>query len=173
MAQKDIKGMLGGDGLLLAILNILVGLIMLAWGTGSIGFIFWIAGILYIVLGVVLFATGEADVKALVINIIIGIVVIVLGMFLGNIIVGIILIASALPALMGSSNVIADKFGMKPIETGNALLNKIITIALLVCGICLIAALFIDVGGIADILIRVGGAVLLVTGVIALVKALK
>ena len=51
--------------------------------------------------------------------------------------------------------------------------NKIFTIVLLVVGVCLVAGYFIATGWIADILIRIGGLVLLAIGLIDLAKAIR
>ena len=176
MAQKSLADMADGNGLLLAILYILIGIIMAALGNGSIDFIFWLTGVVFIIIGIVQILLKSVDIKGGLITIIIGIVLIIIGWIpaVAEVLVGIILILSALPSVLGASNSLSEKFGMKPVDVGNALINKIIMIVLLVVGVCLIVGLFLDVAsGVADILIRVGGVILLIVGIIDLVKALK
>ena len=176
MASKSFKDLAAGNTLLIALMYILLGIIMAAFGNGSINFIFWLCGVIFILIGIIQIILGATDVKGGLITIIIGIILIIIGMIdpVAKILVGIILILSALPSIIGSSSGIAEKFGMQPVDVGNALLNKIFTIVLLIVGICLIVGLVLDVAaGTADILIRVGGIILLVVGIIGLIKAVK
>lgn len=175
MAQNKITEMASKNSIVLSILYILIGLIMLACGRGSIDIVFWISGILYIIIGIVQIVLKTVDVKGGLITIIIGIIfLIIVALDFAEVCTGIILILSALPALLGANSNIAEKFGMQQIDTGNALVNKIITVVLLIIGIILIAGIVgLDDHGITDILIRVGGLVLLIVGILDLVKALK
>lgn len=176
MAQKSIMDMANGNALLLAIMYVLVGLVMLAMGNGSISFIFWISGVLYVLIGILQIVLKSVDVKGGLITIIMGIILIVIGMLpaVAEVLVGLVLILGALPALLGTSNSLSKKFGMKPVDTGNAMVNKIVTILLLVVGVCLIVGLFVaGAGSISNILIRVGGLVMLLVGLLDLIKALK
>lgn len=176
MAQKSLADMADGNGLLLAIMYILVGIVMAAFGNGSINFIFWLSGVIFILIGIIQILLQSVDLKGGLITIIIGIILIIIGWIdpVAKILVGIILILSALPAVLGTSSSLSEKFGMKPVDVGNATINKIIMIVLLIVGICLIVGLALDVAsGVADILIRVGGIILLIVGIIDLVKAAK
>ncbi len=172
---KSIKDMAGGNALLLALMNILIGLVMLVMGNGSINWIFWISGIIMIIIGLIQIITKSADLKGGLITIIIGIIVIVLSWTpFPEILVGLILILCALPVLGASMGGLADKLGMAPMDAGNEKVNKILALILLILGVCLIVGLAIpDLAGVADILIRVGGAVLLIIGLVGLLKALK
>lgn len=172
----SLKDAMSGNGLLTAIMYVLIGIVMLAYGNGSINFIFWISGIIMVVIGVLQIVLKYADIKGGLVTILVGIILLVIGMFddVAKILVGIILIFSALPALGAASNEIAEKFGMGTIDSGSATLNKVIAVILLVLGICLIIGLVLnEANDIADILIRAGGAVLLVLGLLNLVKSLK
>lgn len=172
----SLKDAMSGNGLLTAIMYILIGIVMLAFGNGSINFIFWISGIIMVVIGILQIALKSTDVKGGLVTIVVGIILIVIGMIddVAKILVGLILIFSALPALGAASNVISKTFGMGTIDSGSATLNKIIAVILLVLGICLIVGLVLsEANDVADILIRVGGAVLLVLGLLNLVKSLK
>ncbi len=175
LMAKSIKDAMEGNALLMALMNILLGIIMLALGNGSIDFIFWLSGVVMIIIGILEILLKSTDIKGGLIMIIVGIILIVIAWFpaVAEVLVGIILIFSALPALTGASNGIAEKFGMK-VDAGSATINKILAIVLLVVGVCLIVGLFLlEAGSTADILIRVGGVVLLVMGLIGLLKALK
>ena len=148
--------------------GLLVGIIMAAFGNGSINFIFWLSGDIFILIGIIQILLKSVDLKGGLITIIIGIILIIIGWIdpVAKILVGIILILSALPAVLGTSSSLSEKFGMKPVD--------VIMIVLLIVGICLIVGLALDVAsGVADILIRVGGIILLIVGIIDLVKALK
>ncbi len=172
----SLKDAMAGNALLTAIMYVLIGIVMLAFGNGSINFIFWLSGLIMIVIGIIQIVMKSTDIKGGLITIIVGIILIIIGAFddIAKILVGIILIFSALPALGAASNGIAEKFGMGSIDTGSATLNKVMAVVLLVIGICLIVGLVVsDASNVADILIRVGGAVLLVLGLVNLVKALK
>ena len=172
---KSIKDMAGGNALLLALMNILIGLVMLVMGNGSINWIFWISGIIMIIIGLIQIITKSADIKGGLITIIIGIIVIILSWTpFPEILVGLILILCALPVLGASLGGLSDKLGMAPMDAGNEKVNKILALILLILGVCLIVGLAIpDLAGVADVLIRVGGAVLLIIGLIGLLKALK
>ena len=176
MASRSMKEMVKGNLLLIALMYILTGIVMLALGNGSINFIFWLTGVIFILIGIIQIVLGSTDVKGGLITIIIGIILIIIGMVdpVAKILVGLILILSALPSVLGSSSAIAEKFGMQPVDVGSSLINKVFTIVLLIVGICLIVGLVLDVAAdIADILIRIGGLVLLVIGIVGLVKVLK
>lgn len=174
MAEDKVQNAIVGSTLLTALMYILVGLIMLVCGSGSINLIFWLSGIIFILFGIIEIILKTVDVKGGLILIVTGIILLVIGCFsaIAEVLVGIILILSALPALLGMSSLFA--VGVSMPDSGNALLNKIITVVLLIVGICLIVGLFADVADdIADILIRVGGLVLLVLGIVDLVKVVK
>lgn len=175
MAENKMKDLLSGNALLTAIIYVLIGLIMLVFGRGSIDLVFLLSGLIYIVLGIVEIILKSVDVKGGVITIIIGVIFLIIwAVGLAEPMCGILLILSAVMALLGSSSKIAETFGIQQIDTGNALLNKIFTVVLLIVGILLIAiAVGVDDSGITDILIRVGGLVILILGIIDLVKALK
>ena len=162
------------NSLVVAILFILVGLIMAVLGNGSISLVFWIAGVLYILLGVIQIATKTTDLNGGLVTIIIGIIFLVI-VYAGfaAMCAGIILILSALPVVLGSTSDLAKKFGMKPVDSGSAKMNKIFAIILLIVGVSLVAGYFIATGWIADILIRIGGLVLLLVGLIDLAKAVR
>lgn len=165
-----------GNGLLTAIMYLLIGIVMLAYGNRSINFVFWISGVIMLVTGILQILTESTDVKGGFVTVLVGIILIVIGMFdsVAKILVGIILIFSALPSLGASTNAISEKFGMGAIDTGSTTVNKVLALVLLVIGVCLIVGLAVnDASTIADILIRVGGAVLLVSGLVNLVKALS
>ena len=162
------------NSLVVAILFILVGLIMAVLGNGAISLVFWITGVLYILLGVIQIATKTTDLNGGLVTIIIGIIFLVI-VYAGfaAMCAGIILILSALPVVLGSTSDLAKKFGMKPVDSGNAKMNKIFAIILLIVGVSLVAGYFIATGWIADILIRIGGLVLLLVGLIDLAKAVR
>jgi len=162
------------NSLVVAILFILVGLIMAVLGNGAISLVFWITGVLYILLGVIQIATKTTDLNGGLVTIIIGIIFLVI-VYAGfaAMCAGIILILSALPVVLGSTSDLAKKFGMKPVDSGSAKMNKIFAIILLIVGVSLVAGYFIATGWIADILIRIGGLVLLLVGLIDLAKALR
>ena len=162
------------NSLVVAILFALIGLIMLVLGNGSISLVFWITGVLYILLGIIQIVTKTTDVKGGIVTIVIGIIfIIIVAVGFAQMLAGIILILSALPAVLGSTPEISKKFGMEPVDSGSATLNKIFTIVLLVVGVCLVAGYFFATGWIADILIRIGGLVLLAIGLIDLSKAIR
>ena len=162
------------NSLVVAILFALVGLIMLALGNGSISLVFWLAGVLYIILGIIQIATKTTDLKGGIVTIVIGIIfLIIVAVGFAAMCAGIILILSALPAVLGTSSGLSKKFGIKPLDSGSSTLNKIFTVVLLVVGVCLVAGYFVATGWIADILIRIGGLVLLVVGLIDIAKALR
>lgn len=172
----SLKEAMSGNALLTAIMYLLIGIVMLAFGNGSIKFIFWISGVVMIVVGILQIVLKSTDVKGGLITIIVGIILIIIGAFdsIAKILVGLILIFSALPALGAATGSIAEKFGMGTIDSGSATLNKIIAAVLLIVGVCLIIGLVADVAdNIADILIRLGGLILLVLGLVNLIKALK
>ena len=162
------------NSLVVAILFILVGLIMAVLGNGAISLVFWITGVLYILLGVIQIATKTTDLNGGLVTIIIGIIFLVI-VYAGfaAMCAGIILILSALPVVLGSTSDLVKKFGMKPVDSGSAKMNKIFAIILLIVGVSLVAGYFIATGWIADILIRIGGLVLLLVGLIDLAKALR
>ena len=162
------------NSLVVAILFILVGLIMAVLGNGAISLVFWITGVLYILLGVIQIATKTTDLNGGLVTIIIGIIFLVI-VYAGfaAMCAGIILILSALPVVLGSTSDLAKKFGMKPVDSGSAKMNKIFAIILLIVGVSLVAGYFIATGWIADILIRIGGLVLLLVGLIDLAKAVR
>lgn len=177
MAKSKSKSTskLADSGVLMSLMMMLLGLIMLAYGNHSIEFIFWLSGVVMIVFGILGIILGAIDAKGGLIIIVIGIILLVIGMVpeLARILVGVILIVSALPLLLGASKGLSDKFGMD-LDTGSTQLNKIIAVILLVVGVCLIAGLAIGgLEGVADILIRIGGLVLLALGIVALIKELN
>jgi len=172
---KSIKEAITGDSLLLALMYILIGIVMLAFGNGSIDFIFWITGVIMILFGILQIVLESTDVKGGLITIIIGIIVIILSWTpIDTILVGVILILCALPMLGFALPAISEKIGIKAIDMGSSTINKVIAIVLLITGVCLIIGLFIDdAGSISDILIRVGGLVLLAVGVLDFLNAMK
>ncbi|MBE6514698.1 MAG: hypothetical protein II933_03145 [Candidatus Methanomethylophilaceae archaeon] len=172
---KSIKEAITGDSLLLALMYILIGIVMLAFGNGSIDFIFWITGVIMIIFGILQIVLESTDIKGGLITIVIGIIVIILSWTpIDTILVGIILILCALPMLGFAITSIHEKLGMKAIDMGNSTINKIIAIVLVITGVCLIIGLFIDdAGSISDILIRVGGLILLAVGVLDFFNAMK
>ena len=162
------------NSLVVAILFALVGLIMLVLGNVAISLVFWITGILYILLGIIQIVTKVTDVKGGIITIVIGIIfLVIVAVGFAAMLAGIILILSALPTVLSSTPELSKKFGMEPIDSGSATLNKIFSIILLIVGVCLVAGYFIATGWIADILIRLGGLVLLAIGLVSLAKELR
>ena len=90
---KSIKEAITGDSLLLALMYILIGIVMLAFGNGSIDFIFWITGVIMIIFGILQIVLESTDIKGGLITIVIGIIVIILSWTpIDTILVGIILI---------------------------------------------------------------------------------
>jgi len=174
--MQSIKDFANGNTLMLAVMYFLVGLVMLVCGSGSISLIFWLSGIVFIIMGIVQIVLKSVDVKGGAITIVVGIILVVIANVpaLADVLVGIVLVLSALPSLIGSSDTLARKFGIKAIDTGNSNFNKIVTVVLLIIGICLIGAFFIGgLGSIADILIRIGGVVLLALGILCIMQAVK
>jgi len=172
---KSIKEAITEDSLLLALMYILIGIVMLAFGNGSIDFIFWITGVIMIIFGILQIVLESTDIKGGLITIVIGIIVIILSWTpIDTILVGVILILCALPMLGFAIPAVSEKIGIKAMDMGSSTINKVIAIVLLITGVCLIIGLFIDdAGSISDILIRIGGLILLAVGVVDLFSSMK
>ena len=171
---KTIKEAITGDSILLALMYVLIGIVMLAFGNGSINLIFWISGVIMILVGILEIVMQTNSLKGGLILIIMGIIIVILSWTpIAEIIVGIILILCALPMLGFALGSVGEKIGLD-MDTGSGTVNTIMAALLLLCGLCIIVGLFIDdAGSISDILIRVGGVVLLLVGLVGLAKSLK
>lgn len=154
MAKKKI-----GAQLFSAILYIAIGILMVSLRSGLIGWLVTIAGIIFIISGILDIVRKNWFSGA--VNLIIGIVILVLGNLIPNIIfivIGVLLAVKGLVALI------------EAIKKGPAnALEIVFPIISVVIGVTLVFAW----GKVIDIVLIVGGILLIIDGIIGLIGALK